>query len=268
MAYRDYLRVAELPDHVAASELESARFGLSVGRLSIGADVATDPSAVRQLVLAGGHDLTIVRYPSQLVGLAAGLLDADLVGWQADTLLYFENTWRATPGRAAVTDGEARLVEMTAERAGLLGATVREVFARYGNHYSANPCLDQEAALEGYVEWAVGSLRSPTRLALVLESVPDEVPLALCTLDVQADVAEIELAGVVPTSRGRGIYRVLLDHVEDRLRNDGRTGVVISTQAGNRTPIRAWIGRGYQYALGLNTVHLMRAESFRRLAPR
>jgi GNAT superfamily N-acetyltransferase len=231
MAYRDYLRVAELPDHVAASELESKRFGLSVGRLSIGADVAPEPSVVRQLVLAGGHDLTIVRYPSQLVGLAAGLLESDLVGWQADTLLYFENTWNAVPGREAVTDGEARLVEMTPERAGLLGATVREVFARY-------------------------------------ESVPDEVPLALCTLDVQADVAEIELAGVVPTGRGRGIYRVLLDHVEDRLRNDGRTGVVISTQAGNRTPVRAWIGRGYQYALGLNTMHLMRAESFRRLAPR
>lgn len=267
MAYRDFLQTRPMPGRVVKSPLESRRFGLTIGRLTLGQGDAVNPDAVKELILASGLDLTILRYPSEHVRVAAGLLDARLMGWHADTLLYFERVWDPAPEPPATTS-DVRLVPLRAEHAGLLATTIRDVFSRYGNHYAANPYLDQDAALDGYVEWAVGALGSSTNSALMLQSVPDGTPLAVCTVDLESDIAEIELAGVVSAARGQGIYRRLLDHVEHWLQAGGKSGVVISTQPGTRTAIRAWNERGYKYALGVETMHLMPPASFRRLASR
>jgi GNAT superfamily N-acetyltransferase len=267
MAYGDFLNTRPLPERVAESLLESRRFGLTMGRLTLALGDAVNPDDVKELILASGLDLTILRYPSEHIRVAAGLLDDRLIGWHADTLLYFERAWDPTSLRPA-NAGNVRLVPLRAEHAGLLATTVRDVFSRYGNHYAANPYLNQEAALDGYAEWATRALGSSSNSALMLESVPDGTPLAVCTLNLESDIAEIELAGVVSGARGQGIYRTLLDHVEHWLQARGKSGVVISTQPGTRTAIRAWNERGYKYALGVNTMHLMPSESFRRLAAR
>jgi GNAT superfamily N-acetyltransferase len=267
MAYRDFLQARALPGSITESLLESRRFGLTVGRLTLGQGDPVRPREVKELILASGLDLTILRYPSEHVRLAAGLLDDRLTGWHADTLLYFERVWDSTSEPPAIVR-DVRLAHLRPEQAVLLATAVRDVFAAYGNHYAANPWLDQDAALDGYVEWAVGALGSPANSALMLQSVPDGTPLAVCTVDLESDIAEIELAGVVAAARGQGIYRRLLDHVECWLQAAGKSGVVISTQPGTRTAIRAWNERGYRYALGVNTMHLMPSESFHRLASR
>jgi GNAT superfamily N-acetyltransferase len=257
MAFRDFQLNRPLPDRIAESALESARFGLRVGRLSVGGRTdGIDAAAVGALIERSDLDLVILRYPSEHLGIAADLALRDLVAWQADTLLYFE--------KSHLVDGDATRPGYRLRRLEpgdpALERAVREVFEGYGNHYAANPFLLAPVVLEGYVQWAHVSASSPTGAAFLLEDSLGNA-LGVCTLDLENEMAEIALAGVLPQARGRGVYRVLLSQMEDWLMAHGRHSVVISTQAGTRTPIRAWIDRGYQFVFALNTVHAMSRQA-------
>jgi ribosomal protein S18 acetylase RimI-like enzyme len=134
---------------------------------------------------------------------------------------------------------------------------VRSSFRDYGNHYTANPLLDPAAALAGYEDWAVRSLRSdPGNVLVMMEG---GAPIGMATLEPGADGnhCEILLAGLVPAAQGRRLYDGLLEGCERAAAARGATRIVISTQVHNVRVQRAWARHGLRPFAAIETVHLV-----------
>ena len=58
---------------------------------------------------------------------------------------------------------------------------IRDSFHAYGNHYTTNPLLDRDAALDGYEDWALRSLHGEPANVLVLTTGGDAVGVATMT---------------------------------------------------------------------------------------
>ena len=258
MSYLDYVHSRGLPEHIVVSGPESSGLGLSVGRLSVGTLTEPDAAAILDLAKRSNLDLVIIRYDAACVGLGRQLLGPAHVVWQADTLLYFSKGLSHLANEDL--DGSQWLEEAGPEGASIVADAVRAIFRDYPNHYASNPHLDQGRVLEGYVEWAQRHLDSNAARVLLLRELDSELPIALCATTFNSRRAEISLAGVAPGARGRGVYRSLLARVELWLAEEGIEEVDVSTQAGNRAPLRTWISRSYQFQLALNTLHLMRRD--------
>ncbi|MDQ1519344.1 MAG: hypothetical protein QOI55_417, partial [Actinomycetota bacterium] len=157
---------------------------------------------------------------------------------------------RAALRRGVITGGDA-----LAERE--IGSLVRTVFAGYGNHYRANPDLDADRSIDGYVEWTVNHVGDGSKALWVLAEHAGGDPIGFAALALEK-TAEIDLAGIVPDHRGRGWYRDLLDHTAALVLARGLREVWISTQASNAAAIRAWSSRGYRHEFTFNTVHIVK----------
>jgi ribosomal protein S18 acetylase RimI-like enzyme len=112
--------------------------------------------------------------------------------------------------------------------------------------------------VEGYVEWAGSHRASPTTSVTALEDADDGSIAAVAASTFSPSEASIGLAGVAPRFRRRGVYQRLLDAVAEEARSRGLDRVVISTQAHNLAPQRAWARRGCLPEAGVHTVHLGR----------
>jgi GNAT superfamily N-acetyltransferase len=253
MGWSDAVEAGELL--VAASPYESDRFGVSVDRVTVPAAAGTALPEVVAAVDASTADVVVLRYPAREVAWFAEL--AGLGGRRAlfaDSLVY----WRLAVGagrRPEPLSGFRAGVEREIDDL-LVDDLVADIFGDYGNHYCANPLFDRAAALAGYQEWARRSIA--TSGAVTLRG-PDNRVLALATVDHQAPVTEIELAGVVPAEQGRGRYGHLLAAVEDAAAAAGSTRLVISTQGHNTGVQRAWGRYGFEPVHTLLTVHLVTA---------
>lgn len=235
------------------SDVESARFGIRVGRLVY--SVGTRPSVSQVLVALSSEpvDLAILRYDAAHTSLAADLSAKCPLSWQADTLLYFSKDLSGGDGDQTPTLMESRI--LGPGDVDLVDHLVRDIFAGYKNHYASNPYIEPSSIIDGYVEWAQTCLHG-SQCGTILVSAERNV-LALATVALDGPCADVELAGVMPAFRGRGVYQRLLDHVEAWSRERGAERLLISTQAGNAPPIRAWMRRSYRYEFALNTVHIM-----------
>jgi ribosomal protein S18 acetylase RimI-like enzyme len=254
VAWRDVLGDGGLPDTIEASALESARFGLRMGRVVVPAGATCAAEDVVRLVEAADLDVTVVRYPADRLGWAASLARTGRTAFHADTLVY----WAAPVGGGAlatsVSAGSAR--RLAADDADLLDDLVADVFADYGSHYLANPLLDPAGALAGYQEWARRSLGEPGERAVALDD--GSATYGVATIEV-GDEVEILLAGVRASHRGRGLYRHVLEAVAAEAAAEGVEQLVISTQARNIGVQRAWARHGFLPVAAIETVHLVRA---------
>jgi len=237
----------------AASPYESDRFGVSVDRVTVSAAAGTTLPEVLAAVDASTADVVMLRYPSREVAWFAELAALpSRTALLADSLVY----WRLPVGtgrRPEPLSGFRAGVEKEIDDA-LVDDLVGDIFGDYGNHYCANPLFDRAAALAGYQEWARRSIAASGAVTL---RGPDHRVLALATVDHQAPVTEIELAGVVPSEQGRGRYAHLLAAVEDAAAAAGSTRLVISTQGHNTGVQRAWARYGFEPVHTLLTVHLV-----------
>jgi GNAT superfamily N-acetyltransferase len=232
------------------SELESARFGYRVSRL----DLSIAPDA--DLAAAIGEcdfDVVIVRAHADDISGPARL--ASIPGFRAitaDALLYWE--WRDDGAPIDVADSgvTARPTAGQAE----LERLVRDIFADYRNHYSANPLFDHDLALDGYCEWARTLVESGRASCTVIAD--GDGPVGFGVVDLAPAVAEVCLAGVIPRARGRGRYRSLIAELMHERRADGRAAMRISTQAHNTTVMRTWARLGWLPRETLVTTHLVR----------
>lgn len=254
------------------SAAESARFGLDIARLTIGENVPDLGAAVdtaQATLLRSAADIVVVRYPSEAMCVPASLQLPGHDVLAAGALMYWES--HVSPDDAMNGAREVpRLVVRPASdspRSGQRDSTrdvvtsiVTDSFANYGNHYSANPLLDQQAALDGYVEWALQSLSRPAADVQVLWV--EEAPVGLAT--VQSDMSgrdlEILLAGLVPSAQGKGWYGHLLAAVQREGARRGVERVVISTQGHNVHAQRAWSRAGFLPFASTETLHVVRSE--------
>lgn len=239
------------------SAVETRRFGLSCARLEVPTDAPGTPDdllgQVTDALVNSDADLVVLRHPSAYVGWFAALraTGRDLI--QADTLLYWR--LRVGAGRRRPRD-EALRVDLDPEldRAAV-ERFVGQVFVDYDNHYAADPMLDADLALTGYRDWAQRSAASGGAVAV---RTGDGDLVALATTSSNDDVTEIELAGVLPAHRRRGVYALLVAGCEDLAAAQGSELLVISTQAHNTSVQRAWARYGFEPVAAFSTVHALR----------
>ena len=236
------------------SPADSARFGVEVHRLTVGPGPVRAAQLV-DLVEDSPADVIVARYDVAHQEVPALLAASSRAVLPAGALTYWEKrvVGDEVPVRTRVVPSSA-LDAAVAETA--VRSVVRDSFASYGNHYTADPLLDRAAALAGYEEWAAGSLRRDPDDVLV--QLLDGEPVGVATLAHDDDHVEVLLAGLVTSAQGRGLYGDLLTAVEVRGAEAGAERLVISTQVQNVRVQRAWAQYGLRPFAAVETVHLVR----------
>jgi len=250
---------------LTSSPVETARFGVSIGRLTVGCDLpATEAAldAIGPAVVDGlaqsPDDVVVVRYPARAIRLGAVVAASDRDVIPAGALTY----WGVAANAVDATHrGELSVVPATqldGSAADVLDTLIIDSFAGYGNHYLANPLLDRAAALAGYQDWARHSLSGERDAFVLLDA---ETPIGMATLAGSRDGRshlEVLLAGLVPKAQGRGSYAVLLEGCAAEARRRGLARLIISTQVHNVRVQRAWARFGLRPFTAVETVHAVR----------
>ena len=245
---------------VAPSPLETDRFGLSVARVVVGLDAEWDHFVITSLAAACARDeeVLVVRWASGLVQCGAALAASGRDVLPADTLLYGVGATDLLVVAARGLAGELE-VRRGAPAPADLDRVVARVFGGYVNHYTANPLLDRDLALAGYVDWVRRTADTdPDDLGLLVHGT-ENVGVGTWFVDPAGDFVEILLAGLVPEARGHGWYAALLGEVGRVASGLGVPRVVISTQAANLAVQRAWVTAGFRPFAAVTTAHAVRA---------
>lgn len=235
-----------------ASAVDSARFGMRVDRVVVPVGGGDPLPAVADSTA----DVVIVRFPARATDVFARLLQPSHRVIHADTLMY----WHLEVGQGRRPEARDGLTSRTSSgpansiRLEVVDALVAEVFAGYGNHYSANPLFAADQVLAGYQEWARHAVTTGT--VVVLSESGEDV--AFATLSLSGRSVEVELAGVAAMHQGTGIYPHLLAAVESEAIDRRADQIVISTQAHNTTAQRAWARFGFLPLQTFTTVHVVR----------
>ncbi|MEO6018622.1 MAG: GNAT family N-acetyltransferase [Knoellia sp.] len=243
------------------SAVESARFGLDIGRVVVGYDVtdaASADSRVSEELRSSTEDLLILRWPAHFTRLGAAVAHSDWLTFPADTLTY----WEAAPS-ALLMEGEleegleivrSTTVSKATEEA--IAAVLSDSFAAYGSHYSANPRLDATQGLAGYIEWACAAYRADPGNVILLHRASQ--PIGVATMTGSDEDLEVELAGLTSAAQGQGLYPRLLAAVGQVAAKEGFSRVIISTQVHNVRVQRAWVRAGMKPFAAVSTVHALR----------
>lgn len=248
--------VALAPDVVAApSPRETARFGVTVDRISVSAASAAKLADVLEAVRSSTADVVILRYPADRMRWFAALTELDRTAIVADNLVG----WKLATGRGRRPPPLPRGLELVDfVGAAELDAMVADAFRDYGNHYLADPLFDPALALAGYQEWAGREIESGVVALRDAGGRGEPVMLGFLTYGEAGGVAEFALGGVVPGAQGTGLYAHLLAGMEDRAASRGIGSVVCTTQSRNTRVQRRWADYGFKPVLSVFTVHLLR----------
>jgi ribosomal protein S18 acetylase RimI-like enzyme len=245
---------------VRDSPLETDRFGCSIRRVTIGSG-PVDVVRLLDVVQNDSADVLIVRYDAARLDLPSTFARSRRAVVPAGTLTYWEE-----PVSVEEPPAPSNLEVLPADRMDLttVSAVVRQIvqasFLDYGNHYTANPLLDNSATLAGYEDWAVRSLRETPGNVLVMTDLGEPIGLATIESGVDGGHLEILLAGLVPAAQGRGLYGSLLDGCARVAAARGARRMVISTQVHNVRVQRAWARHGLRPFAAIETVHLINRE--------
>lgn len=242
---------------LSRSAVDSERFERPIDRLVVGAATAESDVAT-ELVAAladSTADIIIARWPAGAQGCAAAAARPGWVQIPADTLVYWTSPTAALVGGPRAT----HFVVDSAADAEDLSGVVRRAFGGYVNHYSANPLLDPERALKGYLQWAERALQEASSAVLVVREVQGPV-LAFATARHTGGDVEVELAAATPEGEGTGAYAVALASAAGWGASRGSTRLVISTQASNIRVQRRWAQLGLRPHAAYTTVHLIRRD--------
>lgn len=232
------------------SEAESARFGLRVFRHKTD---RLDPSSLLDQMFESRSDVVILRIPTSRQPEVAELAELGVPYHAADTLVYYSCDLGA-PILREVRNPGIELRECVPGDDVELARMVEAVFHDYTNHYSANPLLNDDDVVAGYVEWALSYIGHPRRYACFTVLGDQRVALSTCRHDGSS--VEIALSGVLPDAEGRGIYGDTLQLIRQRYAEAGYQRLSISTQVQNVAVQRAWVKQGLQPEESEVTFHL------------
>ena len=247
---------------IAASGSESARFGHSVERLTVGSgwrDAYTSDelaAELRRLLAASNAHTVILRYPTDAPVVARAVGDSGRTVYPAGSLLYWERGTDDAEPEPGVT--VVRSPGISAETLASIRSLIADSFRGYINHYSANPLMDERLIAEGYLEWAESTVLDEDNRVFLLDV--DGMPAGVATVESPpgSEHWEIQLAGMKTDAQGRGDYARLVRGVLASARAEGAARVVISTQAHNVRVQRAWARLGFVPFGSIDTVHLVR----------
>jgi len=234
------------------SAVDSARFGLRIGRLKL-----TDPAALPAALEASRREnlrLIFVRCPTDQTKLVHGLEDAG--ARLMDTLLYYRRRLRSEDFPAELKPNRIRVFRET-DQAGIEDIA-RQSFANYQGHYHADPALDRARSDEGYVEWALQCCRSRGADSEVL--VAEDADGRPCGFFVvrlnNPREGEGWLAAVAPAAEGRGLYWSLVVHALRWCRERRAAQMIVSTQITNTATQKTYGRLGFDLQASYYTFHL------------
>lgn len=241
-----------------ASDSESQRFGFATDRMTVGdgIDLAQVAALVQEQLGQSTARLTILRFPSHLLGLVGRLDLPDARVYPAGSLVYWEAPAELT-GFASGSVRDVAASEREAQSEALIHV-LRDSFEGYVNHYSANPLIPAAVVVDGYAQWAASSIRSSqTR---VFAQVLDGTTVGVAVVATTGLLWEIELASIATAHQGRGLYLELIAELVRTAAEEGAR-VVISTQVHNIGVQRAWAKLGFRPIASIDTVHIVRPSS-------
>jgi len=234
------------------SPLDSRRFGIRVkrGTLLPGSNVTSVVAGVE----ADDAELLIFRVPAGETALPIALQQRGHAVIHADTLVYYSADLLQSPHACVEHQVERAQEHHRREIADIAAAGFRD----YRSHYSANPLLPADLVLSGYVEWALSRLArdGANGETWVVTSGGEVAGFATC--DVGADSVEIVLNAVHPDHERRGLYGMLLRHIQHVYSGRGLKEILISTQIWNYGVQRQWSRAGLRLFKAYDTYHLDR----------
>jgi RimJ/RimL family protein N-acetyltransferase len=182
------------------SPLDSARFAIEVGRLTLAPGDRLDPD--RPSFETGPYDLVIARCAADDIASATALEEAG--GRLMDVHVTFD---RALDDADADLDpAEAPTDVATAADAPEVSALCRAAFARSAGHYHADPRLPDDRCAEVYADWGRRMTLDPGVTVVVERADGAIVGLAAFALDPPAPHARTVLDAVGADHRGTGTF--------------------------------------------------------------
>jgi hypothetical protein len=246
------------PPNIEESAVESLRFGVNIGRLLVPFSSPISDSEIAALCSESAFKLIFVRAHSSRNLLAESLsfLPAHR-SLHADSLLYFGQSLCALNAVPIANPAISSMGTLKESEHESFIELVRETFASYVNHYSANSLLPKHLALDGYVEW-VSTLLVNTQGRIFVARNSKEQLLSFIAIQSDGQTVEIILNGTSPSAQGLGIYPTLLSFVCSELFNLGFHELVTSTQSSNSNVMKVWINSGFNYLAAINTFHVIK----------
>lgn len=246
---------------VEPSESETSRFGLSVGRLLVPLGCSLSDQELAQLCASSPAQLIIVRASASRLHLASALRAVE--GRQvihADMLEYF--SWDLL--KLGVVNMNLGRFEISQTSDYLkIAKLVREAFAHYRNHYSANSRLSRSSTVDGYLEWAKKLMESHHCRTFVANdpSIGSAIGFVLTHLFSKEQTAEVLLNAVASEFRRMGVFSdCMLGAAKTMQEFDNIKRIVISTQSTNTAALTSWRSLGLEPWFSINTFHVMRED--------
>ncbi len=241
------------------SEVESLRFDISVGRITVpfASDPVTSLHEVRELLSSSEDDVVVLRYPSERVTWSAALRSAgrDLI--HADAMVHCEQG--LVDSLPSLPMGWPRedlhLVSGQDVDSASLDALVPVIFDGYTNHYSSNPLFNPRDVVAGYQEWVLTSLRRE-HVVCIVDHAGD--PLGFVTFSAEDGRGDLHLGGITPRLRRQGAYTALLAQAGRLAAAAGCSSAGGPTQVQNVATQRVLAAAGYQPRAATNTMHAVR----------
>lgn len=235
------------------SPLESKRFGLSVGRLTIQEDAIVNGNSLVSAIEQSPFDVIIARYPNRCAEITLYLSDLQKHrAIYADTLLYWESRL-SDRSNSLILQGKRQVCHVGTDTA---TALVRPIFESYTSHYSVNPLFAKTAVLDGYVEWVTTLLDEGNASCLALRDTNDQIE-AFAIVDFGAPTPDVKFGGVHPSHRERGAYGDLIRAVMADVGSQGYERLMISTQSHNTPVMSVWARLGWFPIRAETTLHLV-----------
>lgn len=243
------------PHVLELSEVDTARFGFRVARGRLESDEDVSARLISE-IHEHQYDIEILRVPAGALQTLRGVAERGMTPIHADTLVYYEVPLRESMFRPR--ENPVVRYELATMEDGLdVGRVAAEGFALYRNHYHANPLLDRDAILEGYVQWATSSLvrTSDDQVTYIAKTGEQILGFIACRLNRTTDVCEVILNAVAPGCQGRGIYTQGLAYVMSAAYAVGYRRLVISTQVWNYRVQQVWARLGMSLYQAYDTYH-------------
>jgi ribosomal protein S18 acetylase RimI-like enzyme len=203
------------------------------------------------------HSPNIDRVESQLLLYDAASIEGSFLdaGFARHTRLFMECDLENCRGISGVSAGKPLLphnINLIPWSSNYYQAAAELIHAAYAGHIDAE-INDQYCSLHGSLRFLHNIVRFPgcgvfdaSQSWLLLDRETDSLAGMLLCSRVAPEVAHITQLCVLPSLRGRGLGRVLLDHAMMQLLNTGFAAITLTVTEENRQAVDLYAASGFR----------------------
>jgi acyl dehydratase len=236
------------------SKLESERFGYNIYKYSNLDEV--DVKLLKKSILEKEADIVFLRLNSSLKRSNSKINSMGFPIIHADTLVYYKCALNAD---IKPLKNDLEFEEFSENNIQLLDELVQQIFVDYTNHYWSNVFLNQEKAIQGYVEWAknyfLGIGADKTRkMGWIVRK--NNTPIGFATVNIDGSIGEGILYGVLSSFSGGGVYTDIIRFTQNYLKSLDCLEMQVSTQVQNYAVQKVWSREGFFLFQSWDTYHI------------